>query len=66
MHELRINKQTILNTNKAVYGEVMAEEVGLRRQAQDTSKVMEYATHFLAFGNAHGFVIHNGLSQCPL
>ena len=27
------------------------------------SEVTEYRKHFLALGSAHGFVIHNGLSQ---
>ena len=40
---------TMFDTNEAVYGEVRAEEVGLKRQAQDMS---------------YGFVIYNGLSQC--
>ena len=40
----------------------MAEEVGLKRQAQDMS-ITEHGKHFLALGSAHGFVIYNGLSQ---
>ena len=45
MHELRMNK-TMLDTNNAVYGEVMADEIGLKRQAQDMSEVTEYVKHF--------------------
>ena len=56
---------TMFNTNEAVYGEVMAEEVGLKRQAQDMSAITEYGKHFRALGSAHGFVIYNGLSQWP-
>ena len=56
---------TMFDTNEAVYGEVMAEEVGLKRQAQDMSAITEYGKHFLALGSAHGFVIYNGLSQWP-
>ena len=56
---------TIFDTNEAVYGEVMAEEVGLKRQAQDMSAITKYGKHFLALGSAHGFVIYNGLSQWP-
>ena len=41
----------------------MAEEVGLKRQAQDMSAITESGKHFLALGSAHGFVIYNGLSQ---
>ena len=39
---------TMFDTNKAVYGEVMAEEVGLKRQAQDMSAITEYGKHSLA------------------
>ena len=53
----------MFDTNEAVYGEVMAKEVGLKRQAQDMSAITEYGKHFLALGIAHGFVIYNGLSQ---
>ena len=55
----------MFDANQAVYGEVMAEEVGLKRQAQDMSAITEYGKHFLALGSAHGFVIYNGLSQWP-
>ena len=60
------NEQTTMfDTNEAVYGEVTAEEVGLKRQAQDMSAITEYRKHFLALGSAPGFVIYNGLSQWP-
>ena len=55
----------MFDINEVVYGEVMAEEVGLKRQAQDMSAITEYGKHFLALGSAHGFVINNGLSQWP-
>ena len=38
---------TTFDTNEAVYGEVMAEEVGLKRQAQDMSAITEYGNTFL-------------------
>ena len=38
----------MFDTSKAMYGELMAEEVGLKRQAQDMSGVTEYRKHFLA------------------
>ena len=53
----------MFDTTEAVYGEVMVEEVGLKRQAQDMSSIAEYGKHFLALGSAHGFVTYNGLSQ---
>ena len=56
---------TIFDANDAVYGEVMVEEVGLKRQDQDMSAITQYEKHFLALGSAHGFVIYNGLSQWP-
>ena len=40
----------------------MAEEVGLKQQAQDMSKVTDYGNKFLALGSAHRFAIY-GLSQ---
>ena len=42
------DEQTMFDTNKAVYGEVMAEEVGLKQQAQDMSAITEYGKHSLA------------------
>ena len=44
---------TMFDTNEAVYGEVMAEEVGLKRQAQNMSVITKYGKHFLALGSAH-------------
>ena len=38
-------------------------EVDLKHQTQDMREVTEYDIHFLALGNAHGFVIYNELSQ---
>ena len=38
----------MFDTSEAVYGEVISEEVGLKRQAQDMSAIMEYGKHFLA------------------
>ena len=54
---------TMFDTNEAVYGDVMAEKVSLKHQAQDMSAITEYGKHFLALGSAHGFVIYNGLTQ---
>ena len=58
---------TIFNTNEVVYGEVMAEEVGLKRKAQDMSAIIEYGKHLLALGSVHGLsyimACHNGLDQ---
>ena len=41
MHEPRMNKHICFNTNEAVYGEVMLEEVGLKQQARDMSEATE-------------------------
>ena len=60
MSELRMNTKLCL-----MYGEVMADDVGLKQQAQYMTEVTEYGKHFLALGRAHGFVIYNGLSQWP-
>ena len=48
----------MFDANQAVYGEVMAEEVGLKRQAQDMSEVMKYVKYFLGLGSADGFVLY--------
>ena len=60
------DEQTMFDTNKAVYGEVMAEEVGLKQQAEDMSEVTEHAKHFLTLGNAHGFVIYNDVTMAQI
>jgi hypothetical protein len=39
---------------KAMYTEISAEEVGLRRQGQDINEVTEYGKHFVVLGSAHG------------
>ena len=49
----------MFDTSKAMYREVMAEEVGLKQEAQDMSGVTEYGKHFLTLESAHG--IYNGL-----
>ena len=43
----------MFDTNEAAYGEVMAAEVGPKRQAQDMSAITKYGKHFLALGSAH-------------
>ena len=55
----------MLDTDEDVYGEVMVESVGLKRQSQDISGVTKYGKHLLALGNAHGLVIYSGFSQWP-
>ena len=50
-----------------MYGADIAEEFGLKRQAQDMSKVTEFRKHFLALGNAfdscYKLVCNNGQDQ---
>ena len=60
------DEQTMFDTNEVVYGEVMEEEVCLKRQqAPDMSAITEYGKHFLALRSALALVLYNGLSQCP-
>ena len=47
-----------------MYGEVMVQEGGLKQQ--DMSEAANNGKHFLYLRSAHGFVIHNGLSQWPI
>ena len=36
-----------------MYEEVMVDEVGQKRQPQDTGKLTNYGKHFLSLGSAH-------------
>ena len=60
-----MNKQLCWTQARQCNGKLMAEEVGLKKQAQDIHEGTEYRKHFRALGSAHGFVIYNGLSQWP-
>ena len=44
--ELSPSNRTMFDTSEAMYRQVMAKEVGLKRQAQDMSEVTEYVKHF--------------------
>ena len=58
---------TLVDANQTMYGADIAEEFGLKRQAQDMSKVTEFRKHFLALGNAfdscYKLVCNNGQDQ---
>ena len=49
----------MFDTNEAMYGEIIAEEVGLKKQTQDMSETTKNWQTPLALGSAHGFVIYN-------